>query len=111
MMARRRHPELTDSGFRISEMCSLCGVDTTELTASPLIFPVGLACHGTSSDYVGASSCKALGSQYFHRWDLVRGYDHQVSRSAPESGTGKSRLKIINDLPVGFPINNIISLE
>jgi len=45
--------KLTDSGFGISEVRSLCRVDTTGLAASLPTLPVGLACHRRSSEHVG----------------------------------------------------------
>jgi len=52
--------KLTDSGFGISELHSLCGVDTTGLAASLPILPVGLACHGRSSEHVGQNEFSVL---------------------------------------------------
>jgi len=40
--------KLSDSSFGISELCSLCGVDTTGLAALLPTLPVELACHGRS---------------------------------------------------------------
>jgi len=48
--ASRVTTKLTDSGFEISELRSVCrGVDTTGLAASLPTLPVGLSCHGRSS--------------------------------------------------------------
>jgi len=44
--------ELTNSGIGIPEVHSLPGLDITGLTASPLTFPGGLACHGRSKQLV-----------------------------------------------------------
>jgi len=39
---------------------SLCGVDTTGLSASPPRLPVGLACRGRSSEHVGENEMNLL---------------------------------------------------
>jgi len=60
MMARSRHHQHTDSSFGISEVHSLPGLDTTRLAASLPTLPVGLACHGRSSEQVGENEMSML---------------------------------------------------
>jgi len=45
--------KLTDSGSGISEVRSLCRVNTTGLAGSLPTLPVGLACHRRSREHVG----------------------------------------------------------
>jgi len=52
--------KLTDRGFSISELRSLCGVDTTGLAASLPILSVGLACYGRSSEHLGENEMRLL---------------------------------------------------
>ena len=57
-------------------MCSLCGVDTTGLAASLPTLPVGLACHGRSSEHVGENEMSLL--TCVERANVVRGDDLKV---------------------------------
>ena len=54
---------LTESVIGISEVCSLCGVDTTALAASLILFPGGLACHGRSKEPGGEIKMRLLKSR------------------------------------------------
>ena len=60
----------------ISELHSLCRVDTTGLAASLPTLPVGLACHGRSSEHVGKNEMSLLtGGEHAN---VVRGDDLKV---------------------------------
>jgi len=69
--------KLTDSSFGISEVHSLCGVDTTGLAVLLPKLPVGLACHGSSSEHVGKTEISLLTG------DIL--FVAMISKSAPWS--------------------------
>ena len=68
---------LTESVIGISEVCSLCGVDTTALAASLILFPGGLACHGRSKEPGGEIKMRLLKSR--PQWPILH-YSRVVSR-------------------------------
>jgi len=71
--------QLTNSGFGISELHSLCKVNTTGLAAPLPTLPARLACHGRSSEHVGENEMSLLtGGILF----MV-----MISKSAPSSAT------------------------
>jgi len=51
-----------------SRLCSLPSVDTTGLVAALLNFSLGITCHGSSSELVGAYN--SICSQCFHGWNV-----------------------------------------
>ena len=57
-------------------MRSLPGLDTTGLAASLPTLPVGLACHGRSSEHMGANEMSLLTGG--ERANVVRGDDLKV---------------------------------
>ena len=61
---------LAASASRIwkSRLCSLPSVDTTGLVAALLNFSIGITCHGSSSELVGAYN--SICSQCFHGWNV-----------------------------------------
>jgi len=79
MMARRHHNQAHRQQLRISKLRSLCGVDTTGLAASLPILPVGLACHGRSSEHMGGMSLLSSSSHVEScLWGWPQSPPHQV---------------------------------
>jgi len=79
---------------------SLPSFDTTGLAASLLIFPVGLACYGSSSEQVGEKekslpTCGIL-------------FVLTISKSAPPSAVGKTERGCVVCRPVFFLKKNIV---